>query len=391
MKNIIVGMLLCSVYLNAASFDCKKASTQIEKEICSNDKLGKLDEELAFVYKTTKKLFAEEERHVNALRKDQIEWMKTRNTECRAITQQSIAACVQNHYNFRINELREYQKNYPISNTNQAYEGIYKWKASNSEAALKVKFLANNKYFISGDALYGTKNEYGPNLGMIDFIAAIQSDETTYTDKSYRLTMKFEKNKVDANENKMGDFGLNVVFSGTYIKEDTMKDFKIDGQVINPACIKLMQPWKSEHSNIIVRSIVLENCQNSNVAFSGIQAYKNGETSYCEDPNDGHTCFEYKYLGKTDDGTYFLFHQGYVGAYFISEKKLKDDLKVKKSTRLHVLTKIGDSLIPCFQEATIDKNQLIIVKKKFDAYQPTAFQCQKESETIILNGLISYP
>lgn len=376
-------LVLIVVNLNAASFDCKKASTQIEKEICIDNKVGKLDEELALLYKNTKKIFSERERHVNALRKDQVGWMRTRNTECKAVNKQSLATCLQSHYNFRINELNEYQKNYPISNTNQAYEGMYEWKASNSEVSLEVKFLANNKYLISGDALYST------NLGMLDFISAIQSDETIYSDKSYRLTMKFEKNKVEAYENKMGDFGLNVMFSGTYIKKDTINDFKIDRQVINPACIKLMQTWESEHSNVIIRSIVLENCQNSNVAFSGIEAYKNGETSYCEDPNDGHTCFEYKYLGKTDDGTYFLFHQGYVGAYLISKETLTDELKVEKKKTVHILTKVGDSLIPCFEKATVDKNQLIIFKKKFDAYQPTASQCKKETERIILNGLVS--
>jgi len=217
MKKIIVGILLCIVYLNAVSFNCKKASTQIEKEICSDAKLGKLDEDLALLYKSTKKTFTE--RHVDALIKDQISWMRTRNKKCKAISKQALSACLENHYSFRINELNKYQENYPIANTNKTYDGTYKWKASNNEATLEVKFLANNKYLISGDALYGTKNEFGPNLGMIDFITQIKTNRTIYSDKNYRLIMQFGKNKIEANENEIGDFGMNVSFSGTYIKE----------------------------------------------------------------------------------------------------------------------------------------------------------------------------
>ena len=53
MKTFIaaLGLLLLSLNANAVSFDCNKASTAVEKEICSDPLLGKLDDALAQNYK----------------------------------------------------------------------------------------------------------------------------------------------------------------------------------------------------------------------------------------------------------------------------------------------------------------------------------------------------
>lgn len=56
MRNAIICLLLClnGVAVNfclAASFDCKSAKTEIEKQICENKELNQLDENLAAKYK----------------------------------------------------------------------------------------------------------------------------------------------------------------------------------------------------------------------------------------------------------------------------------------------------------------------------------------------------
>ena len=47
----IVGISLLSTHTNAASFDCNKASTWLEKTICRSSELSKLDEALAKKYR----------------------------------------------------------------------------------------------------------------------------------------------------------------------------------------------------------------------------------------------------------------------------------------------------------------------------------------------------
>lgn len=60
---------------NAASFDCSKASTMVEKTICSDDELSRLDEQLAALYREA--LVAKMDH--KALRQSQREWIARRN------------------------------------------------------------------------------------------------------------------------------------------------------------------------------------------------------------------------------------------------------------------------------------------------------------------------
>ena len=56
MKYPVLGLVLFafSCATHAASFDCKKAQSKMEKAICENPKISKLDEELAESYQAAK-------------------------------------------------------------------------------------------------------------------------------------------------------------------------------------------------------------------------------------------------------------------------------------------------------------------------------------------------
>lgn len=73
---IILAVLLLTSSVQAASFDCKKASTAVEKAICSDSQLSKLDEELGKVYKSALSVIAEKE----SLKAEQRKWIQFRNT-----------------------------------------------------------------------------------------------------------------------------------------------------------------------------------------------------------------------------------------------------------------------------------------------------------------------
>ena len=73
MKKIIIILLpivFFSSSLFAASFDCKKASTKTEKWICSDKELGKLDENMAELYKDVKRIYP-------GVVSEQKEWLKS--------------------------------------------------------------------------------------------------------------------------------------------------------------------------------------------------------------------------------------------------------------------------------------------------------------------------
>lgn len=78
----------------AASFDCSKATTQVEKSICSNEELSRLDEALASEYRTA--TLAESD---SRLRLDQRRWLARRNA-C------GNTACIVKAYEARLLQLR---------------------------------------------------------------------------------------------------------------------------------------------------------------------------------------------------------------------------------------------------------------------------------------------
>lgn len=51
-RALLLIALIVSPVVHAASFDCKKASTFVEKEICSDATLGKLDDALTNNYRS---------------------------------------------------------------------------------------------------------------------------------------------------------------------------------------------------------------------------------------------------------------------------------------------------------------------------------------------------
>ena len=102
MNNKIISVMKCILYLfgllalsvQAAGYDCAKAATKVEKLICGDAELSKLDEELNAAYKAA----VQDKTQAAAVKQAQKQWMKERNG-CED------AGCVQNAYRNRINEL----------------------------------------------------------------------------------------------------------------------------------------------------------------------------------------------------------------------------------------------------------------------------------------------
>lgn len=92
----IVGIAALSGSLQAASFDCAKASTFLEKKICQNPTLSLLDEQLGTLYSEVRGMVADKE----TLKKEQLAWLKQRRNAC------IDNICQASAYEFRIDELK---------------------------------------------------------------------------------------------------------------------------------------------------------------------------------------------------------------------------------------------------------------------------------------------
>lgn len=104
MNNITMNGMKCILYLfgslivalpaPAASFDCAKAGTKVEKLICGDAGLSKLDDELTAAYKTA----LQDGKQADAIKQAQKQWMKVRN-DCDDV------ACVKKAYEARLSSL----------------------------------------------------------------------------------------------------------------------------------------------------------------------------------------------------------------------------------------------------------------------------------------------
>ncbi len=96
-------ILLAASYnpVQAASFNCARASSDSERAICANAELGKLDEELAQTYRALLKSAGKSS--VIELKTEQADWLSARN-RCGADVQ-----CLATSYQSRLAVLRNYK------------------------------------------------------------------------------------------------------------------------------------------------------------------------------------------------------------------------------------------------------------------------------------------
>jgi uncharacterized protein len=149
---ILTGLSL-SATVSAASFDCKKATTKVEKLICDNSELSKLDSELAETYK-------EAVRKDPTVRADQSQWLKQRNT-C------TDAKCLNAQYKERINDLDDFIVRYNRSIANK--DSIDKNIAEGLEAQKANQSL--NVLFQSGGAWVADESITRSNLSCSALLA----------------------------------------------------------------------------------------------------------------------------------------------------------------------------------------------------------------------------
>ncbi len=99
------ALLAFTTSVQAAGFDCKKASATIEKTICSSPSLDAADAELTQLYVEVRKALPKKAAR-QTLKQDQKAWLKQRLTDCDA----KDSACLLKTYEARIATLKAMQE-----------------------------------------------------------------------------------------------------------------------------------------------------------------------------------------------------------------------------------------------------------------------------------------
>lgn len=131
-----VSLLMFSNEISAKTapgFDCNKASTEVEKLICSNDELAKLDVEMNKSYHAFMKTL-DEEYYRNKLKKKQREWLKY-ITKAPCFSGTDKINCLKNVYAFRVQQLTNWaeRKNWDFFINDYFFEKDYSAVTNNGE------------------------------------------------------------------------------------------------------------------------------------------------------------------------------------------------------------------------------------------------------------------
>ena len=139
LKYIIVSFLYLIIFSSellaetSPSFDCAKATTEVEKLICSDDELAKLDVEMNKSYHAFMKTL-DEEYYRNKLKKKQREWLKDiSKAPCFSSTDK--VDCLKNIYAFRVQQLTNWaeRKNWDFFINDHFFERDYSAVTNNGE------------------------------------------------------------------------------------------------------------------------------------------------------------------------------------------------------------------------------------------------------------------
>ena len=193
----------------AASFDCQKATTLIEKEICADNELSKLDDQLARIYRSTLKNSA----NPTAFKKQQRQWLKSKRNKCQTAT------CLKLSYQVRIDSLVQTKSQKKILNPVGKYQRKY------DSATINISALVDGNLHVSGEAILVINVDMGDvRIGTLDGsfplnkkdLSLHYQDDTVKDGYGCQLDIQFFTTKLQVSNDNTECGGMNVSFNGDY-------------------------------------------------------------------------------------------------------------------------------------------------------------------------------
>lgn len=207
----LLGLISASI-AQAASFDCNKARTPMEKAICSDMKLSALDDELNATYKSA----AERSGNKEAIRRWQRDWLKSYEvTSCKD------AACWQAQFAERIAILKNVaSRQEPTARWTGHYVRYINDRKDIHPASITLIGLSGNRIYASGSALWQGPNAAGGQVhtGEIDGIGTLKGAKAIFDLDGCFATLALDAQGLTVLEED-GCGGLNVSFVGNYRRE----------------------------------------------------------------------------------------------------------------------------------------------------------------------------
>jgi uncharacterized protein len=198
---LLLVLIVPAVRVEAASFNCAKAQTPVERLICSDPQVSELDDRLDKAYRAAEVTGTWQR---SELGPDQREWLKNVRNRC------NDAPCLVRAYQVRIEEL---SKPRDVTGTYKTEGGLLKVKHFPAERRIQFEVQASN----------------GMNVGELAGEAELRGGEANYPtdeervrrarehqDEDCKLRVEFPRGSAIMMQRGGCGMGLNVTASGTY-------------------------------------------------------------------------------------------------------------------------------------------------------------------------------
>jgi uncharacterized protein len=207
---IAIAALLLSIAAatGAAGFDCTRASSAVERTVCADPRLSRLDEELAAEFRSVLGVVADPA----ALRERQRAWLAERD----ACADQR---CLERLYLRRVASLRAATR--PLAETRAAALGIYERRVDGAvdphAATLTIAAGSGDLVHVTGEATWvGDAATGNVNTGSIDGMVRIEGNAARYDLDGCQFAIEFLPDALIVHGDNGGCGGLNVSFDGDY-------------------------------------------------------------------------------------------------------------------------------------------------------------------------------
>lgn len=218
---MVVRLLVTCVVLSvcnlgvAASFDCAKAKSKMEKLICSDAQLSHLDEELNASYARVRDGFSDKK----FLTTWQHDWLTSYGvSDC------PDATCLRKAFVSRKQLLDEIATDGEATSANGHYERYYRGKLDRNSADINLIALKGNRYYVTGSALWYGAIKDQVHTGEMDGFAILNGKHITFRDSdrsddtACAVEMEIKPKALEVVSSTMACGGMNVSFEGNYIK-----------------------------------------------------------------------------------------------------------------------------------------------------------------------------
>jgi uncharacterized protein len=189
-------------HARSAGFDCAKATTPVEKMICTDAQLSKLDDSLKVAYKkalSNASIPAE-------VKAEQQYWLQEVRDACHDV------ACLKQVYTLRL----------PLLDGG-GLSGEYQRDSEPNNASITVRPVEYQQFEIKGDAVWVGNAETGNvNIGELDGLSELEGNKLHYSSGSdafaCKLTITFAGKRLTVSDDNSYCGGHNVTFNGEYHK-----------------------------------------------------------------------------------------------------------------------------------------------------------------------------